>query len=164
MENTSSRMKATPAPPSADRSVKKVQADRLLFLGVVLFLLGLISGLLTPQMGSPRLGLSSHLEGVMNGLVLMVLGLMWPRIDLPDMMLKLTFYAVINGTFANWGGVMVGAIWNAGGMMHVASGHVGPQMAEIAVRVLLYSVVVCMIYTCVAVMWGLHRGSRVNRV
>jgi len=47
--------------------------------GVLLFLLGLLTGLIVQKLANPRMGLSSHLEGVMNGTFLVVLGLIWPR-------------------------------------------------------------------------------------
>jgi hypothetical protein len=51
-------------------------AHRLLQFGVLLFLLGLLSGFVTPALANPRMGLSSHLEGVMNGTFLVILGLL----------------------------------------------------------------------------------------
>lgn len=39
----------------------------LLQAGVALFLAGLLVGLAVPAMANPRMGLASHLEGVMNG-------------------------------------------------------------------------------------------------
>jgi len=54
----------------------------LLFLGVLLFLLGLLIGLLIPMMTNPRMGLSAHLEGIMNGMFLVILGLIWNKLRL----------------------------------------------------------------------------------
>src|SRR5260370_725648 len=42
--------------------------------GMVLFLLGLITGLVIPQLHNPRMGGSAHLEGLLNGIFLPVLG------------------------------------------------------------------------------------------
>lgn len=41
----------------------KQYADWLLFLGILLFLFGLIIGVFIPLMANPRMGLSAHLEG-----------------------------------------------------------------------------------------------------
>ena len=60
------------------------QYDRaLLQLGVLLFLIGLLTGFAVPAAAIPRMALSSHLEGLFNGIVLVVLGLMWHRLVLP---------------------------------------------------------------------------------
>lgn len=53
--------------------LQKIQSYRLIFLGVVLFLLGLIVGLIVPMLANPRMGLSSHIEGILNGMFLMLL-------------------------------------------------------------------------------------------
>lgn len=45
---------------------------RLLWHGLFLFLLGLLTGLVVPMFQNPRMGLSAHLEGVMNGIFLAV--------------------------------------------------------------------------------------------
>ena len=46
---------------------------RLLWHGLLLVLLGLLTGLVIPLLTNPRMGLSAHLEGVMNGVLLAVL-------------------------------------------------------------------------------------------
>ena len=43
--------------------------------GILLFFLGLVTGLVVPMLANPRMGLSSHLEGLMNGMFLIILGL-----------------------------------------------------------------------------------------
>jgi len=45
--------------------------------GMLLFLLGLITGLLEQRFANVRMGLSAHLEGVMNGILLLALGAAW---------------------------------------------------------------------------------------
>jgi hydroxylaminobenzene mutase len=39
----------------------------LLVLGLVLFLLGLLTGLAVPILKNPRMGVASHLQGMTNG-------------------------------------------------------------------------------------------------
>ncbi|MDX2425112.1 MAG: hypothetical protein QNK15_02545 [Cycloclasticus sp.] len=48
---------------------------KLVKFGILLFLLGLITGFIIPAMQNPRMGLSSHLEAVMNDMFLLMLGL-----------------------------------------------------------------------------------------
>jgi len=47
---------------------------RLLWHGMFLFLLGLLTGLIEPQFHNLRMGLAAHLEGVMNDIFLVALG------------------------------------------------------------------------------------------
>src|SRR4051795_4821274 len=59
----------------------------LLRHGVVLFLLGLVTGRLVHSLALPRMGLASHLQGVMNGTFLVALGLVWPHLRLSGALL-----------------------------------------------------------------------------
>jgi hydroxylaminobenzene mutase len=47
--------------------------------GMLLFLFGLVTGLLEQRLTNMRMGLSAHLEGVMNGTFLIALGAIWTR-------------------------------------------------------------------------------------
>lgn len=70
-------------------------AQRFIELGVLLFLLGLVTGFAIPFMSSLRMGLSSHLEGVLNGIFLIALGLIWSRLALPGWAEKLAAVAMV---------------------------------------------------------------------
>lgn len=54
-----------------------VVSRKLIRYGILLFLLGLLTGFAMPAFENSRMGLSSHLEGVMNGMFLVLLGLIW---------------------------------------------------------------------------------------
>jgi hypothetical protein len=60
----------------------KTQKRRLMWHGVLFFLLGLITGLLEQRFTNVRMGLSAHLEGVMNGILLLALGASWNEVRL----------------------------------------------------------------------------------
>ena len=66
----------------------------LCFAGVLLFLLGLLTGFAIPAARSPRIGLSAHLTGVQSGTFLIAVGLLWPHLDL-----------------GKWSGVIAHALW-----------------------------------------------------
>ena len=61
----------------------KANNRRLMWHGMFLFLLGLITGLVEQRFTNIRMGLSAHLEGVMNGIFLVALGAIWNRVRLP---------------------------------------------------------------------------------
>ena len=98
----------------------KKHADLLLFLGILLFLFGLVIALFIPLMTNPRMGLSAHLEGTLNGIFLVILGLLWNKLLLKDNWLKALFWLTIYGSFANFVAVSVAAITGAGKMMPIA--------------------------------------------
>jgi hydroxylaminobenzene mutase len=133
---------------------------RLLRSGVLLFLLGLLTGLLVPAVANPRMGLSSHLEGVMNGIFLVVLGLVWPRLRLPRSASLAAFCLAVYGTYINWATTLAAAAWGAGApMMPIAGlGHQGTRLQEGIIGFGLVSLALAMIATCVIVLWGL-RGA-----
>ena len=133
---------------------------RLLQWGVVLFLLGLLTGFVIPMMGNPRMGLTSHLEGVMNGTVLMVLGLMWPKLVSSDRTLKIGFWLALYGTYVNWGTTFfAGAVAAGEKMAPIASeGHLGSDAEEMVVAFGFISLSVAMVGICGMMLWGLRGG------
>ena len=56
---------------------------RLMFHGMVLFLLGLGTGFAEQHFANVRMGLAAHLEGLMNGIFLIALGAIWHEVRLP---------------------------------------------------------------------------------
>jgi len=138
--------------------IKPRQSHLLIYYGVLLFLLGLIVGLFIPFMANPRMGLSSHIQGTFNGLFLIVLGLIWNRVDLSARWLKITFWLSIYGTFANWLAMLIAAVFNAGKTLTVAAeGQQGPPEVEIIVMALLVSLALATLIVCVALLVGLRR-------
>jgi len=141
--------------------LKKSQSDQLVFLGVLLFFLGLITGLFVPAFPNPRMGLSSHIEGVLNGMLLIIIGLIWHKVDLSRRWLKITFWLSVYGTFANWFGILVAAVFNAGKMLTVAAnGQAGPPLAEAVVVFCLISLTIAMLVIGVTILIGLFRNMR----
>lgn len=131
----------------------------LLQLGIVLFLIGLLTGFLVPKLANPRMGLASHLEGVMNGMFLVILGLLWPRLDLSQGWLITTFVLAIYGTFANWLATLLAAAWGAGASMPIAApGRRGSSRQETVINFLLASLSLAVVVVCVLVIVGLSSG------
>jgi hydroxylaminobenzene mutase len=136
------------------------QAHRLLQLGILLFLLGLLTGFAMPLFENPRMGLASHLEAILNGIFLIVLGLLWERLRLGRGVLTLAFWLVLYGTFANWLATLLAAVWGAGTMMPMAAGDFkGSDGQELVITILLFSLSFAMIAVSALVLWGL-RGPR----
>ncbi len=137
--------------------MKQVQANRLIFLGILLFLLGLIIGLFVQNMANPRMALSAHLEGIMNGMFLMLVGVIWNRILLSEKLLKISFWLLIYSTFANITAVLISALTGAGKMMPIAGGKEGAPTAEGIINFLLISLSLGVIFVCVMLLSGYYR-------
>jgi hydroxylaminobenzene mutase len=127
----------------------------LLALGALLFFLGLLSGFAIPAMTNPRMGLSGHLEGVMNGTFLIVIGLAWSKLRLASVYRTISYWALIYGTFANWFFVTFAAISGTSAMTPIASGaHEGQPWQESIVTFGLFSVGISMLVGCGLLVWG----------
>ena len=130
-------------------------AQALLGFGALLFFLGLISGFAIPAMTNPRMGLSGHLEGVMNGTFLMVVGLAWSRLQLGSHYKTMAYWLLLYGTFANWLFVTFAAIFGTKAMAPIAaSGHQGQAWQEGLVSLGLSSVGIAMVIACGLLVWG----------
>ncbi len=133
------------------------QANRFLLWGFVLFFLGLVVGMFIPLLRNPRMGLSTHLEGVMNGLFLVVLGLVWNKLVLPSRVLRTGFWLAIYGTFANYLAVLIAAITGAGKMIPIAGGKEGVAAVEAVISVLLITLSLSMLAVTLIVIYALYR-------
>jgi hydroxylaminobenzene mutase len=136
------------------------QANRLIFLGLLLFLLGLTVGLFVQNMKNPRMALSAHLEGVMNGMFLMVLGLIWKRLLLSTILLNATFWLAVYGTFANLIAVIIAAITGIGKMMPIAGGQEGAEITDGLISFLLISLALSMLAVCIITLIGFYRHMK----
>lgn len=114
----------------------------LLFVtGLALFLLGLFTGFATPALKNPRMGLASHVEAAMNGMFLIVLGLLWAYVDVTRVWETVAVSLLVYGAYANWFATLLAGLWGAGGgMMKIASGdHLGSAAQEGIIKFLLIS-------------------------
>ena len=74
---------------------------RLMWHGMFLFLLGLVTGLLEQRFTNMRMGLSAHLEGLMNGTFLVALGAIWSEVILPQPARATAFWGTLYATYGN---------------------------------------------------------------
>jgi hydroxylaminobenzene mutase len=131
---------------------------RLLQAGGVLFLLGLLVGLAVPRFAVPRLGLSAHLLGIMQGIFLMVVGLLWPRLSFTPLLSRIGCGLAMYGCLAAWVANVCGAVWGAGSSMVplAAGGALGRALQEGVIRFLLRSGAVCLVSVAALILWGLR--------
>ena len=144
----------------SDDDLKASQGQRLIQSGVTLFLLGLLTGFAVPALQNPRMGLSSHLEGIMNGFMLILFGLIWPRLALKKNWLSMGFWLALYSAFANWLATLFAAIWGAGELMSIAGGRRGSAAQELIINGLLYSLSLTLVIVCVILLVGLARTNR----
>ena len=132
------------------------QAHRLIQIGLSLFLVALLVGVMVPHFSLPRLGLSAHLLGVMQGIFLVLVGMLWPRLRLTRVASRLAFWLLIYGCLAAWTANLLGAIWRAGNTllpMAAGSAH-GTPIQETVIAAGLRSAAVSLIVGLLLLLWG----------
>ncbi len=112
------------------------------------------------MMSNLRIGLSAHLGGTMNGMLVIILGLIWHKILLHKKWLTLSFWLSIYGSFANFLAVLIGAITGAGKMMPIAGGIEGTALIEGFISFLHVSLSLVMIFVGVVVLIGLFKNIK----
>jgi len=129
---------------------------RFIAAGAVLFLFGLLTGFVIPCFENPRMGLASHLEGVMNGTFLIALGAAWSYINLSARLTLVAYWCILYGTFANWAFVSLAAILGTSEITPIAgAGYSGSAVHEQIVSFGLVSVGLTMVIGLTIVVYGL---------
>lgn len=133
---------------------------KLIRHGFILILLALVSGLFIPAMEIPRLGLSSHTIGIMGGILLILLGAIWPVFTLSARQSGWHSFCWLYSSYVNWLGCLTGAVFGAGKTTPVAAaGLTGPEVAEALVAFMLISVGAISLIAVGLSLWGLREGA-----
>jgi (hydroxyamino)benzene mutase len=85
---------------------------RLAWHGVLLFLLGLVVGMAVTSMANPRMGLSTHVGTVLNGVFLIALGAAWGGVTLSARVQRAAFWLLIVGSYGGCLGLLLAAVLN----------------------------------------------------
>src|SRR5262245_25424058 len=89
--------------PCSERRIGMQTSNRhLMWHGMFLFLIGLVTGLFEQQFTNVRMGLSAHLEGLLNGIFLIALGAIWSEVRLAPWAKATAYFAALYGAYANW--------------------------------------------------------------
>ncbi len=135
--------------------------QRLLIFGMVLFLIGLLSGLIVAEMPNARMGLAAHLEGVMNGMFLIAVGLSWKRMTFSPFQEKVTFWLLLYGSYANFVLIQAASILGTSNMTPIAGkGYAGTEMSETLMSLGLVSVAIAMILAVGSMVAGLVKYNK----
>jgi hydroxylaminobenzene mutase len=140
--------------------IAQKQGNSFILLGLVLFIIGLVVGLFVQNMANPRMGLTAHLEGIMNGMFLMIVGVIWTRLILSFKWLKASYLLLLYSTFANFLAVLIAAVTGAGKMMPIAGGQEGSASEEAIINFLLISLSLAMLFACITIAIGFYRHSK----
>ena len=132
----------------------------LMWHGMFLFLLGLISGFVEQKLINPRMGLAAHLEGVMNGTFLVALGCAWSYVRLSPPMKLAAYWIALYGTYVNWATTGLAAVLGTAALSPITgAGHHAQPGQEKLITALFMSVGIATVASTLLVLWGLRRGT-----
>lgn len=143
-------------------------SQRLLWHGMLVFILGLVSGMVmiapVAVYENLRMALSSHLVGVTAGMFLLLVGLVWPRMGLKEPIDAASFWMVLYGAYGNWLATSLGALFGTGSFTAVAgAGYEGAAWQEALVAGILSTSGTTMLAACAIFLWGLRaRGDEAS--
>ena len=133
---------------------------RLVWHGMFLFLLGLLTGFVEQKFSNPRMGLAAHLEGVMNGIFLVALGAVWTEVRLSPRLEAAAYWMALYGTYANLAFTTLAAIFGTAALSPITgAGHSGQPWQESTVTVGFMSVGVVIVAASMLILWGLRRKA-----
>lgn len=133
---------------------------RLMWHGMFLFLLGLLTGFAEPHFANMRMGLAAHLEGVMNGTFLLALGAVWIEVRLAPRAKATAYWTALYGTYVNWALTALAAVFGTSSLSPITgSGHTAQPWQENIVGIGFPTVGIAIIACAVLVLWGLRRKA-----
>src|SRR5690348_15433049 len=109
----------------------------LLWHGMLIVLLALLIGGIVPAFRNPRMALSAHVGGIMTGLLVAAIGLMWPELRPPSRTATLYRTTLVAG-WLNFGALPLAATFGTSSLTPFAgAGYAGAPWQEALVTVVL---------------------------
>src|SRR5256885_12494298 len=99
---------------SSTSTILPRHGQHLLQLGAALLLYSFLEGFAIPFFGSPRIGLSVHTLGGYEAVLLLALGLVWPRLALGPTSARIAFWSLAYSALAILAAYTIAAAWGVG--------------------------------------------------
>jgi (hydroxyamino)benzene mutase len=136
------------------------QGHRLLQIGVALFLFTSFEGFAIPYTAAPLLARSAHSLTALLGVILIALGLLWPRLNLAKAASQIAFWFLVYSGLAITAAFLIAGIWGAGkSTMPLAGGPMGSPFQESVITAVAYSSAPTGIIAFALILWGLRLGN-----
>jgi hydroxylaminobenzene mutase len=134
---------------------------QLMFSGALLFLLGLLEGVVIPYFTNTRMGLSAHLAAVQSAMALMVFGAIWNYVSLSDGLAKLAAWASIFSMYVVWLGLTLAGILGTSKATPIAgAGFQGSASAELLTETIITIGAGAGVIGAALIVWGLWNNLR----
>jgi hydroxylaminobenzene mutase len=129
-------------------------------VGVSLLLFASFEGFIIPQVAAPRVGLSVHTLAAIEGILLLILGVVWSRLTIGVALSRTGIGLLVYSNLSILCAYSMAAIWGAGNeTIPIAAGAAhGSALQEASIKCLAYSSAPTGIVSFAIVLWGL-RGN-----
>ncbi len=137
------------------------QGHRMLQIGIGHFVFSGVEGFAIPALPAPALGLSVHRLSALQGVMMLTLGLFWPRLRLGATASRVAYWTYIYSSLATLVPYVMAAVWGAGNttIPQAAGTARGNARQEAAIKIILYSAAPSFFVSMALVLWGLRNNS-----
>ena len=135
-------------------------SKRLVRHGVILALLGSLTGLAPMVVTNARMGLAAHVGGIMNALLLLALGAAWPSVTLTPNRERLAARLLLVGAYGSWAVTLLASITGAKEFARLAgAGYGASQIVEKGTLLLITTAALCTVAGLGFVLSGLGKRT-----
>jgi (hydroxyamino)benzene mutase len=106
--------RSTATTDASTSSILSRQSRRLLQIGAGFRLYSFFDGFPIPYLASPRIGLSVHTLAALQSVLLLALGLVWPKLPLGPTSARLAFWSLVYSASAILAAYTLAALWGVG--------------------------------------------------
>jgi hydroxylaminobenzene mutase len=129
----------------------------LIQAGFILFILALLTGFFIPVLLNKRMTLAAHVTGIMNALMLIVLGLAWELLTVSPLQANIIQGTFLYATYINWIASFLAAAWGTSRQTPVAGeGYKAAPWKEMVVQGLQISLGLAILAGAGLVVYGLR--------
>lgn len=129
---------------------------QLIFIGITLFVAGLIQGALIPAVKNSRMALSGHTTAVQCGLALTLFGVIWSLVELPLFLEYFVAYSCALGFILIWLGITIASVTGASKTLPIAgAGFSANDMTEFTVKVIVRIGSLSSLFACTLLLFGI---------
>lgn len=122
--------------------------------------LGLLTGAAVPVLTNPRMGVAAHVGGVMSGMLLLLVGLIWGEIRLAASAEKAAFWLFLYASYTGWLAQLLAAWFGTSRATPIGgAGYSGAPWQENLVYFVAISFSIAILVACILALWGLGKKS-----
>lgn len=94
---------------------------KAMVLGVILMLIGLLTGFAIAALTNPRMGVAAHVEAIMGGIILIVFGgLLVENMRCSEKSITISWLSLLLSLYGNYGFIVLASIWGTSMTMPIA--------------------------------------------